>query len=96
MNYTSQAYDVHTESVYIADAEISILRETKSNGFRLTIISRDGYTIVSQERMLPLNRPAIITTAKSSWAMPSCRKLLRLISFRKWLQVQLPSLYCSN
>ncbi|EZF31528.1 hypothetical protein H109_00513 [Trichophyton interdigitale MR816] len=47
--FAIQAYDVHTESVYIADAEISILRETKSNGFRLTIISRDGYTIVSQE-----------------------------------------------
>ncbi|EFR01478.1 hypothetical protein MGYG_04486 [Nannizzia gypsea CBS 118893] len=44
-----QAYDVHTETVHISDAEISILQDTESSGFRLTIISRDGHTIVSQE-----------------------------------------------
>ncbi|KAK2880198.1 hypothetical protein FQN49_000472 [Arthroderma sp. PD_2] len=47
--WTIQAYDVHTETLHIEDAEISILQNTETQRCRLTIISRDSYSIVSQE-----------------------------------------------
>ncbi|KAI9376478.1 hypothetical protein BJX61DRAFT_367047 [Aspergillus egyptiacus] len=44
-----QVSAVHTEHLQITDAEVSILHNTNSNRYRLTIVSRDGFTILSQQ-----------------------------------------------
>jgi len=45
----SQARNVHTEHLLIADAEISIMRNSGTGRFRLVMASRDGYSILSHE-----------------------------------------------
>ncbi|KAL2862959.1 uncharacterized protein BJX67DRAFT_385192 [Aspergillus lucknowensis] len=44
-----QAHTVYTEHFQVADAEVSILENTTTARFRLTITSRDGLTVISQE-----------------------------------------------
>ncbi|KAJ0417157.1 hypothetical protein BJY00DRAFT_290029 [Aspergillus carlsbadensis] len=47
--WTIQASTVYTEHFQVSDAEVSILENTTMPCFRLTIASRDGLTIISQE-----------------------------------------------
>ncbi|KAL3485578.1 hypothetical protein BJX62DRAFT_242800 [Aspergillus germanicus] len=47
--WTLQASTVYTEHFQVSDAEVSILENTTTSRFRLTIVSRDGLTIISQE-----------------------------------------------
>ena len=49
-DFPSQAYDVHTEQLLIADAEISVLQNKETKRSRLVIVSKDGYSVISQER----------------------------------------------
>ncbi|CEL06639.1 hypothetical protein ASPCAL09811 [Aspergillus calidoustus] len=48
-NLTLQASTVYTEHFRVCDAEVSIRENTTTSRFRLTIVSQDGLTIVSQE-----------------------------------------------
>jgi hypothetical protein len=50
---TRQASTVYTERFQVSDAEVSILENTTISRFRLTNVSRDGLTIISQEREFP-------------------------------------------
>jgi hypothetical protein len=51
-----QASTVYTEHFQVSDAEVSILENTTTSRSRLTIVSRDGLTIISQEREFPSPR----------------------------------------
>jgi hypothetical protein len=60
---TRQASTVYTEHFRVCDAEVSIRENTTTSRFRLTIVSQDGLTIVSQEReFLSLIRPRLYET----------------------------------
>ncbi|KAL4882369.1 hypothetical protein BJY04DRAFT_40427 [Aspergillus karnatakaensis] len=44
-----QASTIYTEHLQVADVEVSILQDSTNNQLRLTVVSRDGLTIISQD-----------------------------------------------